>query len=146
LSFQQLADASNSEMLKTHARDVLTLTKLLVQVTLTAMDNATLQTSPVKVTKSEETKTTASLAEAAVSTKFQTLLELLVFQDHQLTVDVLAEEITPDINASHAQLDKSLIHLTHLYAELKMSVPKLPSDSQETQPDVLDAKSATSQV
>jgi hypothetical protein len=75
-------------MLPTLARDVLMLTKLLVQVTLTAMDSATLQTSLAKVTKFVEIKTTASLADHADSTKFQTLLELLVFQDHLLTADV----------------------------------------------------------
>jgi hypothetical protein len=48
-----------------------------------AMDNAILHNSTAKLTKSVETKTTATNAELVVSTRFQTMLEQLVFQDHQ---------------------------------------------------------------
>lgn len=72
------------------------------------------------------------------------LKELLVSQDHLSTAVASQKEITLDISASHAQLDKLLIQITWTNVLLSKSALNCLSDYQETAEIVVDANNVTS--
>lgn len=132
-----------------HATNLLTQT---TNVKPAQLDNWLMQTiqdvhqepTPViKETKLEETNSAAMHAKLAVNSKCQTLKELNVWLDHLWTADVWAEEIALDTNASHAQLDKSLMPIMSTNASLNQLVINSHTDLLEMLPHAEDAKDAT---
>jgi hypothetical protein len=116
------------------------LVNFLMQVEIDVSHKPTPVTQEIK---SEEINSTAMHALSVPDSHFQTQQELHVLPDHLLPVDVWAEEMPLDTNASTVELDKLLIQPIQTNALPKLPVIHSHTDSQEMPPHVVDAKDVT---
>lgn len=138
----QHASATNSLTQVTYAKFAQPANCLTVEE-LDAYQEPTLATPDNKF---KETSSHAMLAELAHNSRLQIEKEQLAFQDLSLSADVWPEETILDINAFHAQLDKSPIQTIQVNVLLNCHATIFPSDLLEIEPTVLVASNATSQL